>query len=303
MQNSASRTTIGILLLICVFTEISRAAEEFTQTSGSLFSSLLKYAELAHAAYLDTDHIHQTCEQQALIFASSGTLASEKLAYFLATDPAAKSVVVSVRGTSNLENALIDLNYTLQEDDHTGALLHTGFLQSAANLYREIKPKIEEGYTVHLTGHSLGGAVALILAMHLDVDGYQVGDVITFGQPKVTNRSGASKFKDLNVVRIVTEYDIVPIVPPFDISDIMNTKMDIFWHLGKAYILLPDEYYASLEGLDGLKYGMGFFQKKPSQENIDAHRMDNYLKLIEGKANRSVIIQYDERENYVAAPN
>lgn len=303
MQNSISRTVTSILLLICVCTRISPAAEDPSQNNGALFSSLLKYATLAHAAYQDADYMHQASEQQALIFMGAETLEIEKVAYFIATDPATKSMIIAVRGTSNLENALIDLNYTLQEDNHTGIYLHTGFLQSAANLYREIKPKIGDDYTVHLTGHSLGGAVALILAMHLYVDGYQVGDVVTFGQPKVTNRSGASKFKDLNVVRIVTEHDLVPIVPPFDISDILNTKMDIFWHLGKAYILLPNQYYATFEGLDGLKYGMEFLNKKPSQANIDAHRMDNYLNLIKGKAKRSVRIHYDERESYITAPN
>lgn len=303
MKKSVSRATSSILLLICVFTLIINAAEDPSHTGNSLFNSLLKYAKLAQAAYLDTDHMRQSCEQQALIFTSAGILDTEKVVYFIAREPSTQSVIISVRGTSNLENALIDINYTLQKDTHTGVLLHTGFLQSAANLHQEIKPKVSHDHTVHLTGHSLGGAVALILAMHLDVDGYKVGDVVTFGQPKVTNRSGASRFKNLNVVRIVTEHDMVPIVPPFDISDIMNNNMDIFWHLGKAYILLPDQYYTALEGLDGLKHGMKFLRKKPSQENIDAHRMDNYLNLIEGKTLRSEFIHYDERENYVTAPH
>jgi triacylglycerol lipase len=302
MQNSVSRTIAEILLLACVATQTLLAGDDSAQNNDSLFSFLLRYAKLAHAAYQDEDHMKQISKEQGLIFAGAGTLEIEKVGYFIGTAPTTKSMVISVRGTSNLENTIVDLNYTLREDSHTGIQLHTGFLQSAANLYREIKPRIEDGYTVHVTGHSLGGAVALILAMHLYVDGFKVGDVVTFGQPKVTNRSGAAKFENLNVIRLVAEHDMIPIMPPLDISDIMNTKMDIFWHLGKAYLLLPGQYYARLEGLDSLKHGMGFFSKKPRQENIDAHRMDNYLNLIEEKAKRSVLIPYEERENYLAAP-
>jgi triacylglycerol lipase len=302
MQNSVSRTLAGILLLAYVATQTSLASDDSAQNNDSLFSFLLSYARLAHAAYQDEDHMKQTCKDQALSFAGEGTLEIGKVGYFIGTDPATTSMVIAVRGTSNLENAFVDLNYTLREDHHTGIQLHTGFLQSAANLYREIKPRIKDGYTVHVTGHSLGGAVALILAMHLYVDGFNVGDVVTFGQPKVTNRSGAAKFANLNVIRLVTEHDMVPLMPPVDISEIMNTKMDIFWHLGKAYLLFPDQYYATLEGLDSLKHSMGFFNKKPSQENIDAHRMDNYLNLIEKKAKHSVLIPYEKRDNYVATP-
>lgn len=302
MKNAVSRTIAAILLLGCVVTQISSVADDSAPKGDALFGLFLNFARLAHVAYQGADQMDWISKEQALIFAGSGALEIEKVGYFIATDPIAKSMFISVRGTSNLENAFIDVNYTLQEDRHTGIRLHAGFLQSAVNLYRVIKPRIEDGYTVHLTGHSLGGAVALILAMYLDVDGYNVGDVVTFGQPKVTNRSGASRFENLNVIRIVTEHDMVPIMPPFDISDIMNTKLDIFWHLGKAYLLLPDRFYATLDGLNSLKHGMGFFNKKPSRENIDAHRMDTYLNLIEGKVNDSVSIPYQELENRVVAP-
>ncbi|MCP4410715.1 MAG: lipase family protein [Gammaproteobacteria bacterium] len=302
MKNIVSRTIAAILLSACVVTQTSLATDSSSHNSDSRFSYLLRYARLAHVAYQDPDHMGQISREQALIFEGSGSLEIEKVGYFIAKDPVTKSMFISIRGTSNLENALIDISYTLQEDSHTGIRLHTGFSQSAANLYRELKPRIEVGYTVHLTGHSLGGAVALILAMHLAVDSYKVGDVVTFGQPKVTNRSGASRFENLNVIRIVTEHDMVPIMPPFDISDLMSVNMDIFWHLGKAHVLLPGQYYATLEGLNSLRHGMGFFNKKPSQENIDAHRMETYLNLVEEKVNRSVSIAYEELENHVAAP-
>jgi hypothetical protein len=302
MQNFVSRALTGIFLLVCSATQPSFAAEDSSPKGDPFFSFLLRYAKLAHAAYQDEEQMNLVSKGQTLQFAGSGSLEIEKIGYFIATDPASKSTIIAVRGTSNLENALIDINYTLQEDSHTGIHIHTGFMQSAANLYREIKPRIEDGYTVHVTGHSLGGAVALILAMHFEVDGYNVGDVVTFGQPKVTNRSGASRFENLNVIRVVTDNDMVPVVPPFDLSDILNTRMDIFWHLGKAYVLLPNQYYAALEGLESLKYGMGFLNKKPGQENIDAHRMDNYLNLIGAKAEYSVSVPYEERESYITAP-
>jgi hypothetical protein len=157
MQNAVSKTIAGILLLTCVATQISPAGDDSAKHNDSLFSFLLRYARLARAAYQDEDHMKQISTEQGLIFAGAGILEIGKVGYFIGTNPAAKSMIISVRGTSNLKNAFVDLNYTLREDNHIGIKLHTGFLQSAANLYREIKPKVKDGYTVHVTGHSLGG--------------------------------------------------------------------------------------------------------------------------------------------------
>lgn len=42
-----------------------------------------------------------------------------------------------------------------------------------------------------LTGHSLGGAIAHLLALRFAVAGLSVAEVVTFGAPQVTDATGA----------------------------------------------------------------------------------------------------------------
>jgi hypothetical protein len=73
--------------------------------------------------------------------------------------------------------------------------------------------------------------VAVILAIYLDVDGYTVSGVTTFGQPKVTDRSGADKFKHIPITRVVNEMDMVPLVPHSEAT--LLELPGIYWHLGE----------------------------------------------------------------------
>ena len=155
-----------------------------------------------------------------------------------------------MRGTSNAENAMVDIDIKLLPDEKTGVRLHRGFAYAARQIYAELSPLLKDGYRIRSTGHSLGGAVAQILAMYLDTDGYEVDRIVTFGQPKVTNLPGANRFEHLDILRVVTPTDLVPLVPPFDPLDIKN--IDIYWHAGSEIILLEDDTYAILRGVDSM---------------------------------------------------
>ena len=175
-------------------------------------------------------------------------------------------------------------------DQNTGAALHQGFAYAAKQVYAELKPLLKPDYKIQVTGHSLGGAVAVILAMYLDSDDFNIGQVVTFGQPKVTNLSGADKFKHINLIRIVTPHDLVPLAPPFDPLDIRN--LDVYWHAGREVILLPGTQYAILEGTDSMLRATKFTQKPLSQDNLGHHQMSLYLELIQTKTTASELVPY-----------
>jgi len=288
-----------LLLLLSLCSSVASSSE--VTRDDDIFPSLLRYAKLANAAYQDVTQVKRVCKEQQLMLAHDTDSVLEKVRYFIAIDHATQTQVVAIRGTANIENAIVDIQYQLQADPHTGIYLHTGFLQATANLYEEIEPLLQKNYSIATTGHSLGGAMALILAMNLDKNGYRVKKVVTFGQPKVTNRAGAAKFDHLPVIRVVTELDLVPIVPPFDLSDIMSFKLDIFWHLGQEYVLLPKTFYSTLTGLDSLLRGLGFLNKQPGEENLNAHRMDSYLDLLQRKAAGSISIPFNQRQKYISS--
>jgi hypothetical protein len=268
-------------------------------TGHEPFTSFLKYARFAAASYENIDSFKRICQQYEFEFTATGANTTDKVRYFIATNDADKTHVIAVRGTSNVENTIVDIDYVLTADELLGIELHKGFAQSTQNIYPELKAKLHKDYTIHITGHSLGGAVAVILGMYLDKQGYTTGDIVTFGQPKLTNRTGVNTFQHLNIIRVDNLMDMVPTVPPFDASQIMNFKFDIFWHLGKEYVLLSGDYYSILEGMDSLLRGTDFLSQTPTVENIDAHRMDAYIKNLNNLLNNGTQIPYDKRDEYI----
>lgn len=74
------------------------------------------------------------------------------------------------------------------------------------------------GYKIFITGHSLGGALAMLagqLLLSHDLEGYQKALAIcTFGAPRTGNQGFAEWFEDVRVVRYVNSEDTVPTLPP-----------------------------------------------------------------------------------------
>lgn len=243
------------------------------------FTSIKHYGQLASAAYAGKSKAHEVCEKQGYQLTHFGTASGVEVGYFLATDDARKTQVIAVRGTANVENVMVDVDFKLMLDEHTSNMLHTGFAQSSAAIYKIIKPMLKRGYTISTTGHSLGGAVAMVLAMYLDQDEYKLGQVITFGQPKVTNITGAKRYDYMKITRVVNEKDVVPLVPPFDPTDMKN--MDLFWHAGQELILLPGNEYSLASGIPSMLRTVKFFKETPGEENIQNHLMTLYLERLD----------------------
>ncbi|MCW9013467.1 MAG: lipase family protein [Gammaproteobacteria bacterium] len=245
------------------------------------FIAIQQYAEFSNAAYQAKAEIQQQRFSKNYSFTHYSKIPAIEISYFLQTDNIAKTQIIAVRGTSNIENAIVDVALKLTPDKHTGIRLHNGFSRAAQAIYAEIKPQLKTDYMISTTGHSLGGAVALILAMYLDVDNYQTGPVITFGQPKVTNVAGANKFQHLKVFRVVMPKDLVPLVPPLDPVDIND--IDIYWHLGKEIVLLEANTYALLEGVSSMMRATRFTQQPLNESNLKDHQMSLYMNMLDKK--------------------
>ncbi|KAI9022851.1 Alpha/Beta hydrolase protein [Phycomyces nitens] len=91
--------------------------------------------------------------------------------YFLAIDRSRKAIVLSIRGTWSIYDAITDLVCLYKP--WKGGLVHSGMLASAQWFYTEIVPQIFR-YIYHhrneissfiITGHSLGGGAASLLTM------------------------------------------------------------------------------------------------------------------------------------------
>ena len=287
-------TNITLFLLVILTTGKAFSTTESSPNSIN-FSVIKEYAGFSNATYKTETQIREFSSLKKYTLTHYSNIPEIEISYFLATNDTAKTQIIAVRGTSNIENAIVDIALKLTPDKLAGVRIHNGFSQAAQAIYKEIKPQLKTDYVISTTGHSLGGAVALILAMYLDIDKFNIGQVITFGQPKVTNIGGANKFQGLNIIRVVTPKDLVPLVPPLDPVDINN--IDIYWHLGKEVLLLPENTYAILEGMSSMLRATRFTQEPLNENNLANHQMSLYLQLIDKKITHSKQVPFKNSLN------
>lgn len=254
------------------------------------FSKWLNAAYIANATYQSNESITDELTRQGYKVQLSEEIEGFSVGYVLATNDDKKQHILAVRGTSNTENVLVDAAFVLVPDKLSGVDIHQGFLLSARDIYQQLHASLQPGYSITTIGHSLGGAAALILAMMLDKQGFDIAEVITFGQPKVTNISGSRKFKHLDIQRLVTPKDMVPLVPPVDPLDLMN--LSIFWHQGTEILLYNNHQYSVLSGANSMMRAKDFLNDIPGQQHLSNHFMTTYIKYLEAKLESAQEIKY-----------
>jgi len=277
-------------LIFCniVFSPLHANQQTF---SPSDFSHWLNAGYIAEAIYQSREDVADVLHAQGYKIQRFEQVEGFSVAYVLATNEATKQHIIAVRGTSNIENVVVDAAFVLVPDKLSGIDIHQGFLLSTRDIFQQILSDIDPQYKINTIGHSLGGAAALILAMMFDAQGYSIGEVITFGQPKVTNISGSRKFKHLNIKRLVTPKDIVPLVPPLDPVDLMN--FSIFWHQGTEIVLFKNNQYAVLTGIDSMMRATSFLNDTPSDQHIANHFMSTYISNLKSKIDTPEEIKYE----------
>lgn len=255
------------------------------------FSELLWWAKRAGAAYNPPDAIRAALQDVVYVRILDGL----DVQYFIERNDSEQLQTIAVRGTSNFENAWLDLEYTETRDLMVKAWVHRGFDKSARAVFADALPHLNKTYRTRVTGHSLGAAIGTILMMYLHDEGFQLDRSINFGQPKVTNRAGVKMYNFLPLVRVVHTEDPVPLVPPITLLDSIH---GIYEHVGAEVILLKGEYYTSLIEHDAERRSVGSFWRNLGAERLGDHYMARYLASIEEKLPAAKWIPYRERGRY-----
>jgi len=158
-------------------------------------------------------------------------------------------LVIVIRGTDEPDDWLANLDFT--QMNHYGGAIHRGFWLALNQIWSEVVELIEQldngRQHIWVTGHSLGGALAVLVAKRLEEEYRRPQAVFTFGAPRVANPSAVAAFDAIPFFRFVNYDDLVPYLP--------------FRFLGPKFVHLGDVYYFTRGGrlVDGARPWLALF--------------------------------------------
>ena len=165
------------------------------------------------------------------VFLHEGYVFGKDNVGYLDIDHTAKRIIVAFHGTDSLSNIMSDLSVSLIRLPHLMASAQKGFAIISDKAHREIlvQLKARQGgnhqfsdYEFIYTGHSLGGAVALLAANLMQTSGLPFTQarnqikVVTFAAPMALSAEqplDASPIARVNVLRFENPNDLVPKLP------------------------------------------------------------------------------------------
>jgi triacylglycerol lipase len=273
MNKASFLPAFGILLLSGCAVPLKTAPIQ-NGTANLPHFDFVRLAELARAA-------GNAYEMSAVLEAAYGKanvtirdLPLSKGRYFISFDNTDRTQTIAIRGSANKQNTWVDIDSLKVFDPRLKIFLHTGFKQAADELYADAAPLLRKDYRTRITGHSLGGAMACILMMDLLHDGVPLDQVVTFGQPKVTNGQGGKDFAGASYLRIINDQDLVAQLPPSDIAyDLSGT----YSHFGPELTLRADGKWTYSATPNPSEFITHDNWKQLDLENATDHQIKNYI--------------------------
>ena len=194
----------------------------------------------------------------------------------------AAAFVLGFRGTSSLPDALTDIKIKLIDDPASKGKIHEGFKTGLDKVWKEVwhtMGRKRRSRTLWVTGHSLGGALALTATARLCLEKRQtVNGLYTFGQPRVGNPAfteACNKIFGNRYFRFVHNNDVVPRVP-FRLMGFEHTG--VFKYINSAKQLDDSMTWEQITK-DRLSGRIDNFLK-PGTDGISDHSMINYFEAL-----------------------
>lgn len=223
--------------------DVSPLAAAWNARDGIPWRTAAFFAQVCEASYLDTDAAVAKLREWKLT--SSDVIQQDSMFVCVASND--NVVVIAFRGTDDTRDWLINLNSVRQSVAHGS--IHRGFHNSMLNL----RPRLMQTLRAHgvdrkklwVTGHSLGGALAVSFTYSLLEQGdFQPWGLVTFGQPILVN-GRLGRFLDTQLdgryLRFVNERDVVTRVIPTYAT--CGTR--VWFRGGKVHVTHPAAFAAS----------------------------------------------------------
>lgn len=255
------------------------------------FKLIYHAAKLADQAYQgESDILGQYPGNAAWV----STPGETNVQYVLLQNPARKIQAIAVRGTIDDVNWELDMDTRGVKDEKAGILMHSGFRRAAETIYKDVKPRLKRDYQTYLTGHSLGGAVAAILGTYLVDDKYKVAGIVTFGQPRFTNVAGAKAYRNLPLLRVINQNDVVSALP-----DKVKGDKQQYAHVGAVINLLSGPHYIYADVDTVIQVSAGTLGRYFTQISVPDHYMRWYIRNLEEKQDGVVQVGFADRTKHI----
>ncbi|MBL4906958.1 MAG: lipase family protein [Sneathiella sp.] len=193
-------------------------------------------------------------------------------------------IVFAFRGTeNNFGDILTGIDFKLSDiSNYNFAKCHTGFLKAAQQLAPFVHEVIS-GHThsfkaVYLTGHSMGGARALLSAHLLEKTIDQKKIVYSYGAPRIGNKAlGRILQKSCLHYRVVNTADIVPNLP-FRYMGFTHSGTHCYLNLKGNISMNPSWQYLVMDQFLDILMGIskGFSRGIPARAYF-RHRITDYI--------------------------
>lgn len=250
----------------------------WSKRSFKAWSTAKELALLSWMAYSKPSDVEDFCKRDDCPYSLLGTIRptySEQVCFlFGRKSQDKKTLIIVFRGSDDPTDWWDNINcYSIKEGDSDGKMgyekkkigLHSGFANRYGHFEHAIRNELERIYEwptlqsvapqqvqlpeqIWITGHSLGGALALISAHQLQKDELMPGElkgrlqgVFTFAQPMVGKNKFLGECKselDRKYVHFVNDNDIVPRLAPS------------YQHFGLMVHLKGDQVFMSSEHME-----------------------------------------------------
>ncbi len=162
--------------------------------------------------------------------------------------------------------------------------IHRGFYDAFIRVADEVVEFAEkaknDGKKIYITGHSLGGALATVAALHFLMSDLIPEKIVTFGCPRVVDKETAESVNSKNkhlFCRVVNNNDVVTRVPPQNLD---YSHVGELWYYKESGELVMDKDLSWWELFwDRAKGRLDDFGDLGT-DGITDHFMDSYKKQL-----------------------
>jgi hypothetical protein len=187
-------------------------------------------------------------------------------------------LVITIRGTEIKQIKDISANVRWWPKNHGTGWVHTGFRAHARKILPDLVAYISKhpSKKIYITGHSLGGAMALYIAQELEWLGYNEILLFTYGAPRLGNRSYVKNIKTVQHYRFVNGNDPVPNLPPA----IFGYKHHGNLHYINRNGVVTNRYTTWEITRDSIKGRLRSWSRLQWFDGLRDHSRDAYVKLL-----------------------